>query len=265
MSNLFLASKEACRAVANNKGVTYEIQSISARFPTDPEFVKSILPPCYRAPENPMGTITLGKVKTHGEKVIDLGYTYCDLAIIGFDCWYEDRPERAEYTPLVYFNQEAVIYSGREYLGEPKRFGETEFFVFDGHVSASLMRFGQAIAEIEADLGPDLGKQEAEITLGAHLKCCLTHQQNEMMYDPVAAVSRRISEPLHKRVGTGTLKLNGGFKDALDEIPVTGECTFEYLETLLSYVNDIPTKSYPNRDDFMPYYLGTCQNYVRHI
>ncbi len=265
MPNPFRASDEACRIVANNKGVTYQIQSIAARFQTDRDFVHSIMPPCYKVPEVPMATITLGKVKSYGTQPIDLGYTYCDLAIIGFDCWYEDLPERAEYTPLVYFNQEAVIYSGREFLGEPKRFGETELFLFDDHVSASLVRFGQSIASIEADLGPDLGKQEPDITYGAHLKCCLTHQQNEMMYDPIAAVSRRISKPLHKRVGTGTLKLSGGYKDALDDIPVVGECSFEYLETLLSYVNDIPTKSWPNREDFMPFYLGTCQNYVRHI
>lgn len=265
MLNPFRASEEACQMVANNKGVTYEIQSIAARFETDPEFVRSILPPCYHMPEKPMATLTLGKVKNHGPQTADRGYTYCDLAILGFDCVYEGRPERAEYTPLVYFNQEAVIYSGREFLGEPKRFGRTELFVFDGHVSASLLRFGQSIAEMEVDLGPDLGEQPEEITLGAHLKCCLTHQQNAMMYDPVAAVSRRISKPLHKRVGTGTLKLIGGFRDAIDVVPVKSECSFEYLETLLSYVNDLPTRSYPNRDDFMPYYLGTCQNYVRGI
>ena len=265
MANPYRASEEACKMVANNKGVTYEIQSIAARFKTDPDFVRSIMPPCYRIPEVPMATITLGKVKNHGPQAMDRGYTYCDLAIIGFDCWYEDRPERAEYTPSVYFNQEAVIYSGREFLGEPKRFGNTEFFLFNNHVSADLIRFGQSIANIEADLGPDLGEQEPEVTLGAHLKCCLTHQQNEMMYDPVAAVSRRINHPLHKRIGKGTLTLTGGFKDALDDIPVIGECSFEYLETLLSYVNDIPTKSWPNRDDFMPFYLGTCQNYVRYI
>ena len=265
MANPFRASKEACQMVADNKSVTYEIQSIAARFLTDLDFVRSIMPPCYRVPDVPMATLTLGKVKNHGPQAMDRGYTYCDLAILGFDCHYEDLPERAEYTPLVYFNQEAVIYSGREFLGEPKRYGRTELFLFDNHVSASLVRFGQSIAEIEADLGPDQGAQEPIVTYGAHLKCCLTHQQNAMMYDPIAAVSRRISRPLHMRTGTGTLRLIGGFKDALDEIPVLGDCSFEYVETLLSYINDVPTKSYPEREAFMPFYLGTCQNYVRHI
>ena len=114
-------------------------------------------------------------------------------------------------------------------------------------------------------MGPDLGRQEPVISYGAHLKCCLTHQQNEMMYDPVAAVSRREFLALHKRVGSGSLKLIGGFKDALDEIPVIGDCGFEYQECLITYTNPLETKSYPNREDFMPYYMGTCQNYVRHI
>lgn len=265
MQNPFIASDQVCQMVSENKGITYEVQCVTARFRTDEDFVRELLPPCYRMPELPMATLMLGKVKNHGPQAVDRGYTYCDLGILGFDCRYEDLKEPAEYTPVVYFNQEAVIYSGREFLGEPKRYGRTEFFLFNDHVSASLVRFGQSIAEIEADLGPDLGRQEPVISYGAHLKCCLTHQQNEMMYDPVAAVSRREFLALHKRVGSGSLKLIGGFKDALDEIPVIGDCGFEYQECLITYTNPLDTKNYPNREDFMPYYMGTCQNYVRHI
>lgn len=265
MSNPFRASDRICQMVAENKGVTYEIQSVSARFATDEAFVRELLPPCYRMPEKPMATLMLGKVKNHGPQAIDRGYTYCDLAILGFDCRYEDLTEPAEYTPIVYFNQEAVLYSGREFLGEPKRYGRTELFLFDDHVSASLVRFGQSIAEIEASLGPDLGPQPPVVSYGAHLKCCLTHQQNAMMFDPVAAVSRREFQALRKRTGTGTLRLTGGFKDALDEVPVLGDCAFEYQEFLGTYTNTVPTKSYPNRDDFMPFYMGTSQNYVRHM
>ncbi len=263
MENPFKASQARCEQVYQNKGITYEIISLMAEFETDPEFLKSILPPCFSVPDAPIGRFVINKARTHDIQVGEKGHLFSDMSILAFDCKAEGLEGPIEYSPIAYFDDEQVIYSGREFLGEPKRYGKTELFVLNNRASAVLERFGLPIAEMVVELREDEGPQEPVSNFAGHLKCCLTHQQNEMMYDPIAVFSRREQKHLVKRSGSGVLRLLGGPKDALDEVPVLKILRFEYTESLTSYTNPVPAMTHPDRHAIMPYYLGTSQNYGR--
>ncbi len=263
MENPFKASQARCEQVYQNTGITYEVISLLAEFETDPAFLEAIMPPCFKVPDRPVGRFVINKARTHSLEVGEAGHTFSDMSVLAFDCKIDGLEGPIEYSPIAYFDQEPVIYSGREFLGEPKRYGKTQLFVMNNRAHATLERFGLPIAEMIVELGPDQGEQAPVSNYAAHLKCCLTHHQNEMMYDPISVLSRREQKHSVLRSGEGVLRFLGGPKDALDEVPITKILNFSYTESLVTYTNPVPAITYPDREAIMPYYLGTCQNYGR--
>ncbi|KAA0084560.1 hypothetical protein CIW52_11210 [Mycolicibacterium sp. P9-64] len=129
-------------------------------FETTREFARSVLPPCFEVCDKPEISISSmafmevidGRTNRHGRD---------RAGIVSINARYGDRV--GSYYLSVIEEEEVNIATGREFWGMAKKQGVVDTFD-DGRTLWSFVeRKGHRLIEIEAELGPELGEQEAAI------------------------------------------------------------------------------------------------------
>lgn len=107
-------------------------------FTTDPDWVKSILPPPLK-PAEPLVTISISK----GDQFSGL--------VLGVQARYNDMV--GDYGLAYVMDTDLAVIFGREGLGEPKKLGITSVSDDGEKFVGTVSRWGQELLRVEADFG----------------------------------------------------------------------------------------------------------------
>ncbi|MGB5811008.1 MAG: acetoacetate decarboxylase family protein [Polyangiales bacterium] len=144
-------------------GMKNVVQSIRARYETDPEIAAALLPKPLVAAASPEIFVQFANVTMHfkNDHVMTVG-----AATVGVACTYEGRP--GHYVLAMPMEGEFVVIGGREKFGEPKKIATTEFTRNDARVGAKVSRHGITFLELHGKLG---APSERERVFTEHFFC----------------------------------------------------------------------------------------------
>ena len=223
----------------------FTIEGMSIEFETTPEFVRSVLPPCFEPADQSTGLATTSRWQAGvcGEfESTAVMINALNEGVLG------------TYFLTLIVSGDMPVTIGREFWGEPKKLGDTHFFRDGDTIYAYGERNGTRIVEIEATFGPDLGPRE--MTGNAlELAGAFTHDAR-LAHDPVALTYEVGRSFTSVREGSGTLTLTGTAFDPLDEIPLVSTGKALHYTGEASYKEISRRELVGEADTYLPYILG---------
>lgn len=234
--------KEIQKLLADGKFTT---EGVTVEFETTPEFVRSVLAPCFEPGDTPTAYVNISKWQSAmcGE---------FDCAIVFLKCRYKEHEGTTMLWIIVSGDMPVTI--GREMWGEPKKTGTTQIYM-DGHQFYGFAeRNGQRLIEISAEFGDDQGPVSFE-GLDFELKAS-PHVKGIGLQDKVILTCMKNMENYRvRREGTATLKLTGNEFDPLETIPVISVGKAYYSQGESSWV--VPWfDTLENPDAYVPFIYG---------
>ncbi len=220
-------------------------EGISVEFETTPEFLRSVLPPCFDMPEKPTAFANISRWQSAlcGEY---------DCGIIFLNCRYKG----VEGTTILWIvvTGDMPVTIGREMWGEPKKTGIANVYV-DGHEFYGYAeRNGQRLIEISADLGPDKGPFKNK---GFDFELKATpHVTGIGLQDEVIMTCLEYTEDFRvRRDAKATLKFSGSELDPLHTIPVVQVISAAYSQGESSWT--VPWfEKLSDSDAYLPFIYG---------
>lgn len=212
MSNPFVMDKKNLDILKERMNdVKWMVAMTGITFETTPEFLREILPPCFDMPDQPLGSVTIGKWR--GNVCGDF-----DCAIIDFQCKYKGK---AGSTMLVlYVDDDMAIVMGRECYGEAKKLGKSELYPCGDDMYARVQRFGKNIIELEAVWDKNYEVPFDEEFYGFELNAVMDGYGTSLKNDPEIITKNFKFTRLVMKEGEGKLTFNGTQMDPLDKIPI---------------------------------------------
>ncbi|MDE1166166.1 MAG: acetoacetate decarboxylase family protein [Pseudomonas sp.] len=221
------------------------IEAVSIEFETTFEFLRAVLPPCFDLPEQPIAIASVSRWQSElcGE---------FDCGIISLKCRYQELEGTTMLVLIVSGDMPVTI--GREMWGEAKKTGSAQVYL-DGHQAYGFCeRNGARLIEIEAEFGADLGPASNQ-AWDFEIKAVPHSSGYGLQHDPILNCMRNQENLRVRRLGTGTLKLNGTALDPLHTIPVVSVGAAYYSEGESSWT--VPRLAVlPDRDAYLPFVYG---------
>ena len=219
---------------APKSSITHTVQSIRARYETDPEIAAAVLPKPLVAAARPEIFIQFANVAMHfsPERTIRIG-----AATVGVACTYEGRP--GHYVLAMPMEGEFVVIGGREKYGEPKKIAQTNFSLEDGALRASVTRRDVAFLELGGTLGDTLSPEESPREFTEHFYCykalptCQPETNNNGGFDGDVLLTQLNWERHYtsvRRVDNPEIILRESAHDPLVDIPVRRLLSMEFAE-----------------------------------
>ncbi len=136
------------QASGARSSIRHTVQSLRARYETEPEIAQALLPRPLEAEVGAEIFVQFANVAMHltETRTVEIG-----AATVGVACRYEDR--QGYYVLAMPMEGEFVVIGGREKYGEPKKIAQTSFSHVDGHVNAKVARHGVTFLELDGRLG----------------------------------------------------------------------------------------------------------------
>ncbi len=221
----------------------FTIEGMSVEFETTPEFVASVLPPCFEPASNKaLATTSMWQSRVCGEFESAALMVYARYGtVVG------------TYFLTLIVSGDMPVTFGRELWGEPKKLGSARLYRDGDTMYGYGERNGTRLIEIESTFDRDLGPQ----TNSGHaleITGPLSHR-GELLADPVALVFSNDRRLDSVRAGMGTVTLTGTEFDPVGDVPVlsggaalhyTGEASYE----------QVSRTALADGDRFLPYILG---------
>ena len=169
---------------------TYEIDAVNVWFTTTEDFLRERCFPhastCRASQPESSRSVPPGSVRSQfGSATIYVGARFGDIE--GF------------YDLTMLLTGDMTVTLGRELWGESKKRGEIGFTVDESKVHGFAERNGVRLIEVKADIGPDLGPYEDELT-SLHLKAVPNGNVTDLVHDPIVYVGKAYS---HYRTPSG--------------------------------------------------------------
>lgn len=135
-------------AKAGASKLNHTVCSIRARYETEPEIARALLPKPLEPAATPEIFVQFANVAMHvsKDKAIEIG-----AATVGVACTHEGRA--GYYVLAMPMEGEFVVIGGRERYGEPKKIAKTEFTNDGERVNAKVTRHRVTFLELEGTLG----------------------------------------------------------------------------------------------------------------
>lgn len=222
----------------------YVGETITVEYETSPDFIRSVLPPCFEFSGQCNGLVMMGRAAT------DRGvYEFTSVTIPA-----RFRDIAGKYNLTLLISPDMAVSVARDRWGEPKKLGNTRLHFEGDRFTGYGERNGVDLVEISAKFDRELEPARAEGTT-LELKAIMGANGVTLEYDPLVIVDRRRHNHLVRRGGEATLKFRGTATDPVDTIPVHAvkSCTYTYgaMET-------VSCDLYPmqGRDEYLPYVMG---------
>ncbi|MCY1273687.1 Acetoacetate decarboxylase (ADC) [compost metagenome] len=234
--------KEIQKLLADGRFTT---EGVTVEFETTPEFVRSVLAPCFEPAETPTAYANISRWQSAmcGE---------FECAIVFLRCRYKEHEGTTMLWILVSGDMPVTI--GREMWGEPKKTGNAQVYM-DGHEFYGFAeRNGTRLIEISAEFGENIGPVTFE-SLDFELKAT-PHVSGYGLQDDVILTCMQNREDYRvRREGQATLKLAGTPWDPLDTIPVVSVGKAYYSQGDSSWI--VPWfDRLPEPDAYLPFIYG---------
>lgn len=234
--------KEIQRLLADGKFTT---EGVTIEFETTPEFVRSVLAPCFEPAGQPIAYANISRWQSAmcGE---------FECAIVFLKCRYKEH----EGTTMLWIvvSGDMPVTIGREMWGEPKKTGSAQVYM-DGHEFYGYAeRNGKRLIEISAEFGENIGPVVYQ-SLDFELKAT-PHVSGYGLQDDVVLTCMKNTENYSvRREGSGQLKFSGTEMDPLDSIPVVSVGKAYYSQGESSWI--VPWfDTLPDRDAYLPFIYG---------
>jgi hypothetical protein len=242
------------------QNVHYDIQGLEVWFQTTPEFIESVLPPCFDRPAEPRAFAHFGvseSLDLEGDGIA----TSFKSAIIFVAARFGDVEGWYHLTMLL--TGDMPITLGRELWGEAKKRAEITIDVALPRAHGHAERNGARVIEIDAEFGEDLG-QHQEVHTMFDVKAFLNRTATDLDYDPIVFVGTATTnyETYHK--GSGTLRLQSTEEDPCGTGPIVSIDRVTYGTAWMEQTFDGEHRLV-GREGYLPYVLGRSYDIVRHL
>lgn len=225
-------------------------ESLSVRFLTDPVTVDRLLPPPLTPASEPVASATIGRWQSNclGEfagGVLSIAASYNGI--------------EGAYVLALYLDREPPVVFGRDVFGEPKKLARSRLMRDAGVVHGWVERHGHRLIDLRARVGEDLGPREYE-------RCTYNYKARTatggrgLEEDAILTRATFMVQVRTQRDGEGTIKLQAGPHDPLDELEVVSVIGALYGEDE-SAVSCAAVATVPS-ETFLPYHYGRQDDWL---
>ncbi|SDP74610.1 acetoacetate decarboxylase family protein [Desulforhopalus singaporensis] len=234
-----------------NKG-RFTCQSLIIEFETTPEYIKSVLAPCFEMGDQPLGWAHVGKWQSDMCGEFDCGIIY-------FPVKYKALSGKVyEGTTMMtlFVGNDMPVSIGREMWGEGKKTATAQLLYDGDEVYGYVERNGVRIIQISAKLGADQGPQPTVKADDFEFKCQPHVTGYGIQNDPI--ILNMHAEDTYRvyKEGTGELILTGTNVDPLDEIPIVKVNGVTYSEGASIWTIPFHDVLVGKGEEFLPYMYG---------
>lgn len=187
----------------------FEEKNLKVGFTTTPEYIRSVLPPCFDMPDTPRAMLSFGVAHSYGKPfgsaTINVGGAY--------------RGEQIWFDLTMLHTGDMTVIIGREAWGEAKKRADINFDVDLPKVTGSAVREGHTVIEFAAEFGDDLGAR-TETSVDMHVKAFPKVDMSGLDRDPVLVIGRATTTFTSYRLGTADLTMTSSPLDPCGSIPI---------------------------------------------
>jgi acetoacetate decarboxylase len=197
-------------------------QSLVTFYETDPELIRSVLPPPLEMSDTPLVRLNIASV--------DLPSLPDPLgaAVVSVTCTHEGRAGFYDLT-MVMTSEQAVI-GGRETFGEPKKTGRVSLDVADGRVHGLVSRMGVDYLEVVGTVAETLDPLPTNERVTFYFKFLLDPQGKGFDHDPALVYCTRTENQRSRERVDATVTLRDSNYDPVADLPVHRVVSCHLLE-----------------------------------
>lgn len=219
---------------------------VMALFLTDPEIVKSVLPPPLQPTPMPMGMAYVAEFHE-----TNFGVAYNEAALF-LDAQYEGIPGR--YCLSMPVTNDIALIGGREVYGFPKKIAETIAVKKEGNkVTGTCVRRGFSIIQIEAKLTGPFGGPMPPPVPNYLYKCFFSPTLKGFDYNPRLLKQYNDVTWGEIEIGEGTVALGKSPYDFLGDIPIQQILMVGYAQGMEIHMNPGEVIAEVSTDAYLPY------------
>lgn len=226
----------------------YAYDSLGVNFSTDPQFARSVVPPCMEP--DPNGG-AYASVSWWTSETMPFPPFHCATVDLVVTC--DGKPGR--YNLAMYLSGDQAITYGREMWGEAKKAAEFRLDASEDWRTGTVTRGGVQLisiaAEFETDSGPTTTVADA-----FEIKSSVAADGRGIQFEPVLLTIHSESVLTRALVGRGTLTLGGTADDPLDTVPVRKIGTATFVSASTSSWTVTGQRQLHGKDIYAPYILG---------
>jgi hypothetical protein len=234
------------------QNISYEAEGLEVWFQTSPEFIASVLPPCFSPAAQARGFVQFG-VSRSARTAFRSAAIYVLARFGDAEGWY--------HLTMV-MTGDMPVTLGRELWGEAKKRGELTFDPQPPRITGYADRNGTRLIEVAAELGDDLGERD-EVHTVLDLKAFPNGRVTDLDYDPIVFVAKASTHFYTYREGTATMKFQSSSEDPCGDIPILSVDKATYGRRTMRPTIDTEHRLV-GREGYLPYLLGRSYDVVRH-
>ncbi|KAF5009204.1 hypothetical protein FDECE_4569 [Fusarium decemcellulare] len=228
-------------------------EAIVLDFTTTDEFVKSVLPPNFKAAEKPTGHIFVGTMESRlcGE---------FDCALVSLDVQFAGK--KGIYMLEMLISNDYPVTWGREVWGETKKTDYVKMYRSGNYRYAHAERNGIRLIEIEGEFGDDLPPTKRSST-NFEIKAYPGSKGKGLQWDPIVNELKVVEHLQRHTTGVGHLTLRGDRNNPIHTIPIKSISDFEYISGLAEYTVKVEHALGVPKEAYIPYLVGRHYDDVR--